>query len=462
MTPELRQAIAILQLSTQELISYVDQQLAENPLLESFEEGEAKGTGDKDKEKLEQGQEPSEERVLPSEESRRSEINWQEYFHDVEDGPSGRAEEYEVIERPSSEPFITPAPTLQEYLLEQLNLQKGIKDEIVRYLVEYIAGNLDERGYMILGLEDIAAEQNVPLDDVRQALEIVQGFEPAGVGARSLKECLSLQLHLLPECPPEMPEFLYYLEDLAAGRIQKIANALKISLSKVTELANLVRKLNPKPGLRFSDLRDVRYIIPDILIEEMNGEFMILINDVSIPRLRINHTYLKVLKEEKGTETRKFVENKLNAAAWFIRSVEQRRMTLYKIANAMIRRQENFLRYGISQLKPLTLKDIAEEVGVHESTVSRATANKYMQTSRGIFDMKFFFATGVNRDSDLTAEGIKTALKEIIITEDRCRPNSDQKLAEILSKKGMNISRRTVAKYRDEMGLPPASVRKRF
>jgi len=228
----------------------------------------------------------------------------------------------------------------------------------------------------------------------------------------------------------------------------------------------LVRKLDPKPGLSFSGPGDVRYVVPDVVIEEIEGEFIILVNDITVPRLGINKVYREALSLEEGTETRKFVEQKLNAAVWLIRSIEQRRLTLYKVSNAIVKWQTEFLRSGIRYLKPLTLRDIAEEIGVHESTVSRATSHKYIQTPRGIFEFKFFFASkmgrGHNNDSSITTEGIKLALRDIITSENPKSPYSDQKLADLLKAKDMVISRRTVAKYRDELGIAATTVRKRY
>jgi len=436
MTPELRQAIAILQLSAQELSTFVDEQLSENPLLEV--------------DAPEAVEEPA--AVEP-------EFDWQEYFHEYEDKPV-RAEQQDYEDRPRFEPFVAAAPTLSEYLLEQLHMQRLAKDCL--RLAAYIVGNLDEHGYLTLSVEEIAREQKSPLAQVEAALAVVQSLDPPGVGARNLEECLRLQIHLIPDCPPEMTQFLAHLEDLGAGRLQKIANALKVSLTRVQYLADLLRTLEPKPGRRFPEASDVRYIIPDVVVEEIDGEYIILVNDVSVPRLRVNQAYLKVLNQEEGTEARRFVETKLNAAAWLIRSIEQRRLTLYKVANAVVRRQEPFLRHGIKYLKPLTLHDIAEEIGVHESTVSRATANKYVQTPRGIFEFKFFFSTGLGKANAVTPETIKQALRDIVAGEDTTAPYADQKIAEILKTRGMEISRRTVAKYRDQLGIPPVSVRKRY
>lgn len=453
MTPELRQAIAILQLSALELTNYVDQQILENPLLDVVEDATEQSV-----------ESPNEDRSKPENEEVSPENNWdmdwEEYFQHQEERVT-ITHEYDpnAGQNNRMEPFLTAAPTLQEHLLEQLHVQKLPAS---LHLLEYIVGNLDDNGYLTVTLEVIAQEQKIAFDEAEKALAIIQGLDPLGVGARSLEECLRLQLPLLPDCPPEMSEFLKYLEDLAAGRLQRIATRMKLTPCQVQQLADLVRKLDPKPGRRFSGSGEIRYIVPDVVIEEIEGQFIILVNDVTVPRLGINQAYRKALSQDSESETRKFVEHKLNAAAWLIRSIEQRRMTLYKVANAIVERQEDFLRRGIRYLKPLTLKDIAEKVGVHESTVSRATANKYVQTPRGIFEFKFFFASGLGTEHGMTTEGIKEALKDLIATENPRNPYSDQKLSELLKEKGMEISRRTVAKYRDELGISSTAIRKRY
>ena len=455
MTPELRQAITILQLSALELSTYVEEQLLENPLLETQEESS------EIKEEVERTDAaPTAEEERPAEE--KWEVDWQDYFHD-QDENRVRQERVVVEDKQRFDPLIAATPTLLEHLLEQLHVQKFSASLAV---AEYIVGNLNDNGCLAFTLEDIARETKVSLKTAEEALAVVQTLDPLGVGARNLEECLRLQLPLLPSYPPEFPEFLKHLEDLAAGRLQRIAHALKIPISRVQELADLVRTLDPKPGRSFSGPGDVRYVVPDVVIEEIEGEFIILVNDITVPRLGINKAYRDALSHEEGTDTRKFVEQKLNAAAWLIRSIEQRRLTLYKVANAIVKWQTEFLRSGIRYLKPLTLKDIAEEVGVHESTVSRATSHKYIQTPRGIFEFKFFFASsmgrGHNNESSITTEGIKLALHDIIASEDPKRPYSDQKLADLLEARNMGISRRTVAKYRDELGIAATTVRKRY
>ncbi len=450
MTPELRQAITILQLSALELSTYVEEQLLENPLLETQEESSD----------LKEEVEPTVEEERPTEE--KWEVDWQDYFHD-QDENRVRQERVVVEEKQRFDPFIATSPTLLEHLLEQLHVQKVSASLDV---AEYIVGNLDDNGYLMLTLDEVARDTNVPLPTAEEALALIQTLDPLGVGARNLEECLLLQLPLLPDYPPELPDLLKHLEDLAAGRLQRIAHALKITINRVQELADLVRKLDPKPGLSFFGPGDVRYVVPDVVIEEVEGEFIILVNDITVPRLGINKTYREALRLEEGTDTRKFVEQKLNAAAWLIRSIEQRRLTLYKVSNAIVKWQTEFLRHGIRHLRPLTLRDIAEEIGVHESTVSRATAHKYIQTPRGIFEFKFFFANsmgkGLQNDSGITTDVIKLVLKDIIATENPKNPYSDQKLADLLKAKNIDISRRTVAKYRDELGIAATTVRKRY
>ncbi|MDD4345621.1 MAG: RNA polymerase factor sigma-54 [Desulfitobacteriaceae bacterium] len=449
MTPELRQAITILQLSALELTTYVDQQMLENPLLEVTEETLL-------------GKEEAEIPPVPDESypEQKWEFDWQEYFQDRDERPFLRQEHSDYVMKQQSEPFITSAPTLQEHLLEQLHVQPL---KLALSLCEYIVGNLDDNGYLTISIEDIAKDQAVTVDKADEALKLIQELDPLGVGARSLEECLRLQLPLIQDCPAEMDQFLGQLENLAAGRLQKIAQTLKVSTSRIQELADLVRNnLDPKPGRGFSGPDEIRLIIPDVVVEEIEGEYIILVNDTIVPRLGINDAYRKALSQEQGTETRKFVEQKLNSAAWLIRSIEQRRMTLYKVTKEIVRQQTAFLRYGISFLKPLTLRNIAEQVGVHESTVSRATSNKYIQTPRGVFQLKFFFANGLGKEQGVTTESIKQVVREIITCEDPKNPYSDQKISVILEERGIKISRRTVAKYRDEMRIPTTTVRKRY
>lgn len=451
MTPELRQAITILQLSALDLSTYVEEQLLENPLLENLEESMDS--------KIE-AEPPAVVEESPA--ADKWEVDWQDYIHD-QDENRVRQERVITDDKQRFDPFVAAAPTLLEHLLEQLHVQKVTCSLEV---AEYIVGNLNEKGYLTVSIEDVAREMDVSQGEAEKALAAVQSLDPLGVGARNLEECLLLQLPILPDCPPELPEFIKHLEDLAAGRLQRIAHSLKISLSRVQELADVIRKLDPKPGLRFSGPGEVRYIVPDVVIEEIEGEFIILVNDITVPRLGVNKAYRDALSQEEGSDTRKFVEQKLNAAAWLIRSIEQRRLTLYKVADAIVKWQSEFLRNGIRHLRPLTLRDIAEEIGVHESTVSRATAHKYVQTPRGVFEFKFFFANsmgrGNNNDSGVTTDVIKIVLRDIIASENPKSPYSDQKLAEMLKARDMEISRRTVAKYRDELGIGATSVRKRY
>jgi len=443
MTPELRQAIAILQLPALELSHFIEEQLLENPLLETKDE--PRETDDKDL-SADMAEEPWS-------------LDWQGYLKYQEEKGIRQKMEDAGEEDNRFEPFIATAPTLQEHLLTQLHIAKT---SVPQFVAEYIIGNLDDNGYLRLSLEEIANELNVPLATVEKALKLVQSFDPPGVGARSIKECLALQLPHFPDCPPLTSQFLDYLEDLAAGRLQRIANALSCSLAEVQEMADFIKQLDPKPGRRFSGPGEVRFIVPDVIIEEIEGEYIILVNDVTVPRLHINQAYRQILNQSGDEETRKFVEQKLNSAAWLIKSIEQRRLTLYKVANAIVNRQKEFLRHGIRYLKPLTLKDIAEEIGVHESTVSRATANKYVQTPRGVFEFKFFFANAVGQDQEVATDVIKAMIKELIAKENPKSPYSDQKIADLLNEKGIKISRRTVAKYRDELGIPVMSLRKRY
>lgn len=454
MTPELRQAIKILQMSSLELSQFVDQQVQENPLLEFDEGGERGGLTEV---------ETGENREKSSEEY---DVDWQEYFHDSSDlgYPVGQREE--INQENSFENFTTKAPTLFEHLTFQLAIS-NCPTELVD-IVQYLIGNLDASGYLKITVGEAAEELEQSPEKVAQALEVLQSMEPAGVGARDLKECLMLQVKHLGLRNKILEELINnYLPDLAKGRIDKIAAELQVNIKEVQQAADQLKFLDPKPGRNFSNYGETRFIVPDVVVEKIENEYIILVNDITAPRIKVNNFYRQAVQKNNQNidrDTRKYVEAKLNSALWLVRSIEQRRLTLYRVAKELVEQQRNFLDHGIKYLKPLGLKEVAGRLGLHESTVSRATANKYMQTPRGVFEMKYFFSTGIKskEGSQVSTKSIKKMLQEIIAQEDPQRPYSDQKIADLLEKQGVKISRRTVTKYRDELQIPSASRRKRY
>jgi RNA polymerase sigma-54 factor len=457
MTPELRQAITILQLSSIELCTYIEQQLLENPLLELREEEilkEEEHDGDQEKQ------------VEAEEKQSGDEIDWEEYFRDnSEMGTAYRERSPEQQPDYSYENFLFQNPTLSEHLMQQLVLSPCLCRD--RMIGEYLIGNIDENGYLQVSLQEASNQLGVDITEIARILKIIQGFDPPGVGARNLMECLLVQVRQLGIKNELINKIIKnYLDDLAKGKLNRISQELGVNVKEVQEAADILKTLDPKPGRNFSSFNDIRYIVPDIILEKVEGEYVILVNDVSVPRVTINSTYRSVLSKEKNydTRTRRFVESKLNAAAWLIKSIEQRRLTLYKVANCLVRLQREFLDHGVKYLKPLNLKTVAGIVGLHESTVSRATSNKYIQTPQGVFEMKYFFSNGLSNVTGTmtSAESIKKTLREIVAGEDATVPINDQKISEIFRRQGIKISRRTVAKYRSELGIPPIRKRKRY
>jgi len=444
MTPELRQAIIILQLSTLELNSYIQQELQENPLLEIWEEGEA-AAGEL------------------AEDNDSQDIDWQEYFADGSDLGYIKVP---LAERSDWNPesYLTGQITLREHLLLQLKIAALTKRQ--QKIGTYLIGNLDANGYLRITLKEAASYLKETQAAVWQVLQLIQQFDPPGVGARNLVECLLLQMDQRGDAPPGTEKVIRnFLTDVAEGRMSHIARSLDLDLPDIQAVVDYIRSLDPKPGRSFSDGQDNRYIVPDIVIERVGREYVVLVNDTIMPRLGINPTY-QVLMRQGGAcdkETRRFIESKLNSAAWLIRSVEQRRLTIYRVVSCLVKEQREFLDKGIKYLKPLTMRQVAEALGIHESTVSRATANKYVQTPRGVFEIKFFFASGIeNKTGAMAAEYIKKIIAAAIDKEDTTRPLTDNQIQKLLQRQNISISRRTVAKYRDGMGIPAARKRKRY
>jgi RNA polymerase sigma-54 factor len=451
MTPELKQAIEILQYNSLELNQFIQEELMTNPVLEPYQvKGENDSLGDADKDN-----------------NSEKEMDWKELFSEYDDfryKNKNRIRTYEDREETSFDNYLSTETTLIDHLLFQLQFTtlRGKYKVAGKYIVE----NIDSNGYLQITNEEVAKKFNLSIEEVEDIIKIIQSFDPVGIGARDLKECLLIQLHhnnIQNEIAYKIVK--NFLEELAANKISYISKKLDISAHKVQEAADLIKTLEPKPGRLFSSLRDVRYITPDVTVEKVDGEYIVVVKDSTAPRLFINSYYKKLLmgKEvEMGTSS--YINKKLNSALKIIKSIQQRRNTIYKVVKAIINHQVDFFDKGMMYLKPLTLKEIADEIGVHESTVSRAVNGKYMQCPRGTFELKYFFQSGVSSTfgDGISAESIKSIIKDLIDKEDPKKPLSDQVLSNELNKIGIKISRRTVAKYRDEMQIPSSSKRKRY
>ncbi len=449
MTPELRLALKILQMPTVELDELIKDELENNPILDIV---------DYDKDDKADSSESEEK----DSKSNIDEIDWKEYLQ--YQGKSYYIENNEKDEPSSYDNYVTYKDTLKDYLLFQLNTINITTKE--RKIGQYIIESLDDNGYLVMPISEISQILKVKLEDVERVLRIIQGFEPAGVGAKSLSECLLIQIKLQGIEDKKLETIIEeHLDDIACNRIVNIAKTLSISVEKAQDYSDLIKSLEPKPGRSFFCGSECRYVVPDVYIEKKDGEYIVLINDYYGSRLMINRHYKSIISTEDGSsDAVKFVNEKLSSALWLIKSLEQRKNTLYKVVKAIIDYQIEFFEKGDDYLRTMTLKNIADTVQVHESTVSRAISGKYAQTPKGIYDIKYFFKSGVETKfgEDISSESIKNMIKQLIDEEDVSKPISDQVIANILEKKGYKISRRTVAKYRDEIGIPASSRRRRY
>ena len=461
MTPELIQAIQILQYNSQELEDFVSKEIMENPILEMD------NTVPNDSRENLKDPESSMSEELMYKEAEKDDIDLREKIAESEyDDISYRQWEHRVSNEDvvSFDQYTSKEETLQDYLLLQLTFS-DLKDrdkKIGRYLVE----GIDNNGYLTVDTDQTAAVFGVKACTVERILKVIQGFEPVGVGARSLEECLLIQL----EAKGFKDESLDYviknhLNDLAENKIQYIAKSIGLTVLQVQAMADLIRTLDPKPGMAYSSGEQIRYVVPDVIIEKEDDGYEIVTNDSTIPSLKVSSYYMNLVKNNKDDEDlQKYLNDKYNSALWLIKSIEQRKRTIFKVSEAVMKLQTEFLEKGEKYLKPMTLKQIADAVGVHESTVSRSINGKFIQTPRGVYEIKYFFSSGVGSGSGegLSSNSIKTFIKEIIDGEDPKKPCSDQDMVEILSEKGIEISRRTVAKYRESMNILSSSKRRRY
>ncbi len=455
LTPSLQQAIKLLPLTTLELAEVLEQEVMENPLLEEVPVEETKTT-----EELAQEEPPAERERA---EDPLKEIEVERFFEDYfDDGGDRRARPAELPEVPPIENTLTETPDLYDHLLWQLRMSEA--DEAAFEIGEAIVQNLDEDGLLRVPLEDVAAMGPWPIAAVEATLALVQSFDPPGVAARSLTECLRIQLRVLGlENSPADVMVRDHMKQLQSHQYPEISRQMGLSAEEVAHHLEIIRGLSPRPGNRYSSKRS-DYILPDVFVVKEGEEYKIVLNDDGLPRLRISPTYRRMLdhKEPGSEETRAYVKDKLRSALWLLKSVEQRQRTIYKVAESIVRHQRAFLDHGISHLRPLVLRDVASDIGMHESTVSRVVANKYMHTPRGVYEMRFFFHSGITSTMGeaVSSVTIKDRIKKMIEEEDASRPLSDSRIAEVLGAEGLPLARRTVAKYREELRIPPSNLRK--
>jgi RNA polymerase sigma-54 factor len=466
--PRLYQAMDLLYMPLLDLQQHIKQELLNNPFLD-LEEPQV----------TEEETAPQNEKQEIEKEAKKEEIDWEEILLDGFDA-GGRRAEYE--DKEYFEPVSVDTRDLYDHLRDQLMLMPLSPRQML--LGEEIIGNIDENGYLTCPIEEVINGLNQWVTENGEAwfdphesrhaftpaegedlLRIIHGMDPAGIGARNLRECLLLQLR-----DAQLEDTLTYkiineyFDQLINHRWSEISKELSITPKDVQTAADEVAKLDPKPGLKYAAPAD-NYITPDLIVEKIDGEYLVFLNDTSLPRLKLSKTYRDIARDKnkfKG-ENKEFISNKLNSANWMIQAIEQRRQTMLKVMNFIVDRQREFFEKGVQYLKPLTLREVAEVINMHESTVSRVTNEKFVQTPRGVLPLKFFFSSGLSTTSgeDVSARGIKAKIQKLVSEEEARRPLTDQAIVNILKDEGIQIARRTVAKYRDQLGILSARMRKR-
>ncbi len=466
-TPQLQQAIRLLQLTRLELVDLISQEMKDNPLLEEVEEGKENAEAEESLSEKGKEEPPAETEKTPEvkgEGEGGDDYDWESYLENYNLSPIYRQTSQDGEERPSFENFLTKRTTLSDHLFWQLQLSYFTEEE--HQVGTYIIGNLDEDGYLKVSLEDVSAEMHIPVGEVERVLRRIQQFDPVGVAARDLKECLLIQLEQMAVRDSVAEKIvLEHLSLLKNRNHPAIARRMGVSLERVNQAAFLISKLDPKPGKAFGgDV--IQEIIPDVYVYKVEGEYVIYLNDEDIPRLRVNSFYRNILNDSQvaGDGDRKYIQEKLRSALWLIRSIHQRQRTIYKVATSIVKFQRDFLDKGIQFLKPLVLRDVAEDIQMHESTISRVTHNKYVHTPQGIYELKFFFNTGITstQGETMASESVKNLLREIIAKEDPKKPFSDEKLVQILKEMNIHIARRTISKYREMMKILSSNERRKI
>ena len=472
MTPSLQQAIKLLQMTRLELETVVAQELEVNPVLEEVEDAE-----DEEEAPLpETPAEPAPEEPLAPEKPDRQELDQvalEAYLDDSWNDDAASYGDSEDREAPPLENTLTREPDLYDHLLWQIHLSDFSPRD--REIAELIVGNLDPDGFLVASLEEIvelgAAGAGEPLSgqEVAAVLDRVRRLDPPGIACENLQQSLLWQLDLRGDPPDSLARRIVadHWDAFLRRQYQQIARALDIPLVELEPVIETIKTLQTRPGRKFTNDR-AHYIEPDVHVLKVGDDYIVQLNDDGLPRLRISRAYRRMLQqmraEGRQNEAQQFITDKMRSAVWLIKSLDQRQRTIYKVATSIVRQQRDFLDQGLDFLRPMVLRDVAEDIGMHESTVSRVVSNKYMHTPRGLFPLKYFFHSGIDRDygEDISSLTVKRKIKQLIEAEDPRHPLSDSELMRILNREGIQIARRTVAKYRDELNLPSSSDRRRI
>lgn len=459
MTPQLQQAIKMLQLSRMELEAEIRKEINENPLLEEFadtveDDPSAELTSaSQEKDKQNEDQDPRSQ----------EDADWEDYSDLQYKGLSATSSIPDDI---NYDNFISKAQTLKDHLHWQASLS-GFNEEEMEH-ISLLITHIDDNGYIKVPLDQIAKEEEISLKDLEDILPFLHEFDPPGVGSRDLKECLRLQAEHFEEATKDVLYVIEnHLKDLEKKNYEEIAKGMNLKIEEVVEICKIILSFDPKPGRAFQS-EDTHYVTPDVYIYKVGEEYVVALNEDGIPKLKISNLYKDLVKNEGpggSKETKDYLQEKLRSAVWLIKSIQQRQKTIYKVTESIIKHQQEFFEKGSAFIRPMILKDIANDIEMHESTVSRVTTNKYVHTPLGVFELKYFFNSGISRSDggeSLASESVKLKIKALVAQENIKKPLSDQKIVDLLKKEGLQIARRTVAKYRDVLGILPSSQRKKF
>ena len=464
MTPSLQQAIKLLQMSKLELVDEIQQELTENPVLEeALEEGPVADRAENEAAPVAAPETPEGADAEPRDPF--EDIDYESYFQDVEGSyvPRTPIETGETL--PSFENTLAEKQDLAGHLIWQLDMSAST--DRAKEIGRAIIGNLNEDGYLRASVPELQEMGGFSPEEIRSTLEMVQGFDPVGVAASDLVECLTIQLRHLGEGGSAAETIVrHHMDKLQNKRYRELAEILGLSMDDLHAEIEIIKGLDPRPGQKYN-IESSRYVVPDVYIVKIDDDYQVMLNEEGLPRLRISPVYRKMIERGGGgnapADAKEYVRNKLRSAFRLIKSLEERQRTIYKVAVSIVKHQREFLDYGIERMRPLVLKDVADDIGMHESTVSRVVNNKYMHTHRGLFELRFFFHSGiasVHGGDNVSSLTVKERIRKIVSAEDDKRPLSDAAIVKVLLGEGLQIARRTVAKYREELKIPSSGSRK--